>query len=377
LPGGATAVPSPVVAPPAAGTAGPSGGSGAPGAAGGVAVAALGAAPNVTFREASSVIANPEAGILTVRATQRQHAKLQEFLDQILANAKRQVLIEVTIVDVQLNNNYQQGIDFNILRTGTAGISGGILPQGLGAPALNPPSNYLTLAYTSASFLASLKLLETFGNVRVLSSPRISAINNQTAVLKVVENVVYFNISSQISQSVNVPNLQSFTATPQTVPVGVILNITPQISDNDTVLLNVKPTVSRISSFVPDPTPNLAQPNNIPQIVIREMESLIKLSSGQMAVMGGLIQDGLRDNQASIPGINRIPFVGDVFSNRTMTNEKAELVIFLRPVVIRDPSIDGDYRGYRVFLPGEDFMSQPNPGGPHRCEFPGIEGCPK
>ena len=150
----------------------------------------------MTFREASSVIANPEAGILTVRATLRQHDKLQEFLDQVLVNAKRQVLIEVTIVDVQLNNNYQQGIDFNILRTGAAGISGGILQ---GAP-VTPTASFLTLAYTSSSFLASLKLLETFGNVRVLSSPRISVINNQTALLKVVENVVYFNIASQISQ---------------------------------------------------------------------------------------------------------------------------------------------------------------------------------
>jgi general secretion pathway protein D len=351
---------------------------GAPGqpAAAGVAVAAVGAAPNVTFREAASVIANPEAGILTVRATQRQHEKLQEFLDQIIANAKRQVLIEVTIVDVQLNNNYQQGVDFNILRTGTAGISGGILPQGLGAPVLNPASNYLTLAYTSASFLASLKLLETFGNVRVLSSPRISAINNQTAVLKVVENVVYFNISSQISQGVNVPNLQSFTATPQTVPVGIILNITPQISDSDTVLINVKPTVSRINTFVTDPTPGLAVPNNIPQIVIREMESVIKLSSGQMAVMGGLIQDDLRDNQATIPGISRIPIVGDALSNRTMQNGKSELVIFLRPLVIRDPSLDGDYRGYRVFAPGDDFMSQPNPGR-RLCDFRIDPGCPR
>jgi general secretion pathway protein D len=376
LPGGAPVAPPPIVAPPAAGAAGQPGAGGAPGAAGGVAVAAMGATPNVTFREASSVIANPEAGILTVRATQRQHEKLQEFLDQILANSKRQVLIEVTIVDVQLNNNYQQGIDFNILRTGTAGISGGILPQGLGAPALNPASNYLTLAYTSASFLASLKLLETFGNVRVLSSPRISAINNQTALLKVVENVVYFNIASQISQGVNVPNLQSFTATPQTVPVGVILNITPQISGNDTVLLNVKPTVSRINTFVTDPTPGLAVPNNIPQIVIREMESVIKLSSGQMAVMGGLIQDALTDNQATIPGISRIPLVGDVLSNRTMQNVKSELVIFLRPLVIRDPSLDGDYRGYRVYAPGDDFMSQPNPGR-RLCDFRIDPGCPR
>ena len=109
----------------------------------------------LVFREASSVIANPEAGILTVRATLRQHEELQEFFDQVLVNAKRQVLLEVTIVDVQLGTNYQQGIDFNILRTGTAGFSGGIIPQGTALVA-SPTGSYLTMAYTSASFLASL-----------------------------------------------------------------------------------------------------------------------------------------------------------------------------------------------------------------------------
>jgi len=375
LPGNAPAAP---VAPaPAAGAPGPAGAGGAPGAGsppGGV--AAPGAGPNLTFREASSVIANPEAGILTVRATLRQHDKLQEFLDQVLVNAKRQVLIEVTIVDVQLGNDYQQGIDFNILRTGTAGISGGILASGQGLATVNPAGNFLTLAYTSASFLASLKLLETFGNVRVLSSPRISVINNQTALLKVVENVVYFNITSQISQSVNVGSLQSFNAVPQTVPVGVVLNITPQISDAGGVLLNVKPTVSRIRSFVQDPTPNLAVPNQIPQIVIREMESVIKLSSGQMAVMGGLIQDTLTDQQAGIPFLNRIPFLGDALSNRAIQSAKTELVIFLRPIVIRDPSLEGDYRGYRVFAPGDDFMSRPNPAK-RPCDFRIDPGCPQ
>jgi general secretion pathway protein D len=110
--------------------------------------------------------------------------------------------------------------------------------------------------------------------------------------------------------------------------------------------------------------------------VIREMESVIKLSSGQMAVMGGLIQDDLRDNQATIPGISRIPIVGDALSNRTMQNGKSELVIFLRPLVIRDPSLDGDYRGYRVFAPGDDFMSQPNPGR-RLCDFRIDPGCPR
>jgi MSHA type pilus biogenesis protein MshL len=356
-------------------------------APGGSAAPAAGA--NVSFREAASVIANPEAGVITIRATARQHERIQEFLDQVLVNAKRQVLIEATIVEVVLSNGYQQGIDWNILRTGTAGISGGFVPQGAGLIAL-PTASALSLAYTSASFVANLKLLETFGKVRVLSSPRISVVNNQTAVLKVVESVVYFQVASNTSQA-QTTSLTTFTTTAQSIDVGIVLNVTPQISDTDAVLLNIKPSVTAVTNFVDDPNPSLRNPcgnvptcnippitNKVPQVQTREMESVLRLTSGQTGVMGGLIQDRVEENIDSVPGINRIPFIGDyLFSNKVASSRKVELVIFLRPLVVRDPSIDGDYRGYRTFLPDEDFMRRPNPAGPHRCEFPGLEGCPK
>jgi general secretion pathway protein D len=375
--GGVAAAPAPAA--PAAGQPGAGAGGG-----GAIPVAS---GPNVTFREASSVITNRETGLLTIRASARQHEKIQEFLDLALVSARRQVLIEATIVEVRLNNQYQQGIDWGIFTGGWQLFGGGLFRnavQALVPPAI-PAAGALTAVPTASSFVGqynsntlrvSLQLLETFGTVRVLSSPRISALNNQTAVLKVVENVVYFTVASQVSQA-QVTALTTVTTTAQTVPVGIVLNVTPQVSENDTVLLNVKPSISRIAAFKRDPNPILTIPNEIPQIAIREMESVIKLSSGQIAVMGGLISDELQDNSDTIPGVNRIPFLGDFLSNKNIQNAKTELVIFMRPLVIRDPSVDGDYRGYRVFLPGEDFMSQPNPGKPALCEVPGIEGCPK
>jgi general secretion pathway protein D len=95
---------------------------------------------------------------------------------------------------------------------------------------------------------------------------------------------------------------------------------------------------------------------------MREMESLIKVNSGQIAVLGGLIEDSLNDIEDTVPFINSIPIIGWFFSSRNRNNAKTELVIFLRPIVVKDASLDGDFRAYRDMMPKEDFMSQPNPG---------------
>jgi general secretion pathway protein D len=336
----------------------------APPAAPGAPGTAVPVATGPTFREAASVIVNAEAGIIVVRATSRQHEKIQEFLDQVLANAKRQVLIEATIAEVLLSNQYQQGIDWTALRTRGATtfsatqITGGTLPSS------SPIPNLISLAVDSTNISGMLQLLESFGNVRVLSSPKLSVLNNQTALLRVVDNLVYFNVQS--SQTTTGPNssqvLTAVTTTAVTVPVGFVMNVTPQISADETILLNVKPSTTRLIRFVNDPNPILTIPNQIPQLRMREMESLIKVNSGQIAVLGGLIEDSLSDTEDSIPVVNSIPIIGWFFSSRNRANTKTELVVFLRPIVVKDASIDGDFRGFRDMIPKEDFMSQPNPG---------------
>ncbi len=357
-----------------------------PGAA--AAVAAAPAQPAVTFREAASVIANPESGVLTIRATSRQHQKIQAFLDQVLSNARRQVLIEATIAEVQLNNQYQQGIDWSLVRVANpnnpAAATFNIRQAISGTTTASPTGSIFTFSGSSPLFnnnlLASVRLLDSFGTVRVLSSPRLTVLNNQTAILKVVDNQVYFTIQATTTAgSVGVAPVTTFTTTPNVVAVGLIMNVTPEIGEADSVLLNVRPSISRIVGNVADPNPNLAAPcgaagaglagcgsitSNIPVIQTREMESLIKVNSGQIAVMGGLIQDNVTDLEDSVPGANQIAGIGRLFANKNKTNTKTELVVFMRPIVIRDASIEGDYRGYRTFLPDDKFMSAPNPGKP-------------
>ncbi len=315
------------------------------------------------FREAASVISNPEAGLLSIRATSRQHEKIQEFLDQVMSNVKRQVLIEATIAEVQLNNQYQRGIDWSKLRTGSAGfqfqqISGGT-PAGIN-------TNAFTFGYAAGNqnFTAALKLLESFGDVKVLSSPKISVLNNQSAVLKVVDNLVFFTIKADTTIN-QTTSLTTFTSTLNSVPVGFVMTVIPQISDSDTVVLNLRPTISRKIGDVADPNPSLAQAgvaSLVPVIQTREMDSMLRVQSGQVAVMGGLIQDQVSNTEDGIPGVNRVPNFGDLFRQRKDTVTKTELVIFLRPVVIHDASLEGDYRQYRRFLPDADYLQRPNPG---------------
>ena len=130
------------------------------------------------------------------------------------------------------------------------------------------------------------------------------------------------------------------------------------------MLLSLRPSLTRILSFVNDPNPSLVVPNRIPQLQRREMESIIKVNSGQTAVMGGLIQDEVQDTDETFPGINKVPILGSLFDQRSRTNAKSELVVFLRPLVIKDASIDGDFRAFRNMFPDEDFLNRPHPSKP-------------
>jgi len=342
--------------------------------AAGAAPAQVAAAPSATFLEAGSVIANPETGLLNIRATSRQHEKIQEFLDQVLANSRRQVLIEATVAEVRLSSQYQRGIDWQRLRSGAATV--GVPAFGTGRSGVefgqtsNPtPAGFNANQFVFGGAITSLnlnfafKLLESFGDVRVLSSPKLNVLNNQFAVLKVVDNIVYFTVTATTTAAANSPSVTTFNTIPSTVPVGLVITVVPQISDHDSISLNVRPSISRLLRFVQDPNPSLGAIGNfVPEIQTREMESVLRLESGQVAVLGGLMEDRIARNEDAIPGVRNIPGVGEIFSQRADENTKTELVIFLRATVIRDPSVDGDFRSLRSLLPQSDFFARPHPG---------------
>jgi MSHA type pilus biogenesis protein MshL len=316
-----------------------------------------------TFREAASVIMNPESGVITVRATSRQHEKIQEFVDRVVNSSRRQVMIEATIVDVRLGEGYQQGIDWSSVKSGFS-ITQAAVNTNVGN-ALKP----FTLKYESAGgIVAAVNILQSFGTVKVLSSPRLSVMNNQTALLKAVENYTYFYVQSQITPS-NVAGGQPVTATtttPQSVSVGLVMTVTPQVSENNGVILNVRPSISSITELKRDPNPNIPAdiPNLVPQIRTQEIESVMRVNSGEIAVLGGLMTDGVDWKDGRVPLLGQIPLLGELVNTRNNAAIKSELVIFLRPVIINDPSLSGDYSSFRASLPDQNFFAQPNDAQP-------------
>ncbi|MEO7344206.1 MAG: pilus (MSHA type) biogenesis protein MshL [Methylotenera sp.] len=334
---------------------------------------------------AANVIANPETGVISVRATNKQHEKVQEFLDRVLSSARRQVLIEATIVEVVLNDSFQAGIDWSRLNN-SATNSGFVFGQTLGSGAnFNSTTGQFTQGDvnafgvpTTAGFVAgylnpisrigniaaSVTLLKQFGDAKVLSSPKLMVLNNQTAILKVVDNLVYFTVQAQQSTIGGTVGgtLNSITTTPNTVPVGVVMSVTPQLSESGEVNINVRPTISRVVGRVQDPNPSLGTVQSfIPQIQVREMESILQIRSGSTAILGGLMQDEIQNNTDKVPGLSDIPGVGKVFTGRNDGNKKTELVIFLRPTAILNASLESDELAtYKQYLPSQQLKQTLN-----------------
>jgi len=315
----------------------------------------------------NEVAVNPVAGTVTVLATEQQQGLVQEYLDSVMAASQRQVLIEATIVEVTLSRAYQSGVDWGRI-AGSPGSGIEFRQQLLGTARLaNTPFTALTFGSSAQSgIFAAIKLLEQFGNTRVLSSPKVMAVNNQTALLRVVRNLVYFQVQQQTSQAANSGNLQSITTIARTVPVGLMMSLTPQINEAGNVTLTVRPTVASEVDFVLDPNPLLTIENRIPIVEVREIESVLQLASGQTAILGGLIKDEIKRDRDQVPGIGNTR-VGDAFAYRNEQAVKTELVIFLRPTVVKNPSVDSEeLRFLRAQLPRPDAFTSPATAQPPR-----------
>jgi general secretion pathway protein D len=302
----------------------------------------------------TSIIANAESSTLSIKASKKKHLEVQTFLDEVLNGAKRQVLIEASIVEVNLNDEYQAGVNWSkLVESGGSGF--GFTQSLIGTNLANAPVS--TLTYTGAnsdSLNATVKLLNQFGNAKVLSTPKLMVLNNQTALLKVVDNLIYFTIDVEEDVQENIIN-RTFTSEIHSVPVGLVMSVTPQISDVGAVTLNVRPTISRVLRFVEDPNPALAISDTtslIPEISVREMESVMQINDGDTAIIGGLMQDQHGDDTSGVPGLSKLPWVGDLFSYKDKSYTKSELIIFIRPTVITQANLNSkELEGYKKYLP--------------------------
>ena len=305
-----------------------------------------------------NVIVNRESGVIAVNTSQKKQQQVQAFIDEVMNSARRQVLIEATIAEVTLSDHYQSGVDWSVLANDpssgvnfTTNLAGANLDQ--------PPFSLLQITDTlSDSQLGiTLKALEQFGDVQVLSSPKVIALNNQTAMLKVVDNVVYFDIEVSITPATTTTaRIETYETNINTVPVGFVMSVTPFINDSDTVTMNVRPTISRVIDTINDPSPALADAgvvSAIPIIQMREIESVLKVNNGDTAIIGGLMQDVTNNQRSGVPILSNIPWLGRLFSYDNDKREKSELVIFIRPVVVKNASLNGDLREYRQYLPAD------------------------
>ncbi|MBT4860290.1 MAG: pilus (MSHA type) biogenesis protein MshL [Gammaproteobacteria bacterium] len=300
-----------------------------------------------------SVISNRESGTLSVLATAAAHDQIQEFMDKVMSSVRKQVLIEATVVEVTLNDDFQAGVDWSSLASGNGwDLAQSTLAGNLGV------APFLSATYTDSSsdrdLSASIKALDTFGDVSVMSSPKIMALNNQTSILKVVDNRVYF--TTEVEEKDGTDNNAAettFTTTIHTVPVGFVMNVTPFITSTGEVILNIKPTISRILQFIDTPNPALAAAgisNKVPEIQVREMESVLRVASGDTAVIGGLMQDTANANSTGIPGLHDVDGFGFLFGTQEQALNKTELVIFLRPRIIDNASIETELKDFKRYL---------------------------
>ncbi|MFW0777536.1 MAG: secretin N-terminal domain-containing protein [Rickettsiales bacterium] len=337
---------------------------------------------------------NRQAGTLTISGTERQHDMVKQFLRVIESNISSQVLIEAKIVEVTLNDKYQTGINWTKLGPTGFALSGDLDP----VIATNPTTSAPAITFLKDNFLGgvdlsgAVSLLSEFGTTRALSSPRLNAMNNQQAVLSFVENFVFFDVSIDVTAAVPasgtspaIPAEIEVESEQQEAPIGIVLTLQPSINkETNEVTLSVRPTLTKLVSTVADPGFEIGKAralseliasgassdvinsvrsvtSNIPQLEVRELDSILKVKSGQIMVIGGLLEDSVTNVDTGVPGVDEVPYLGNLFKGVEKTNSKKELVILIRATIV-DSAGYMDHADKSIY---KKFIQDPRP-----IEFP-------
>lgn len=299
-----------------------------------------------------TVIVAPQAGLVTVRALPNEIQAVKDFIESSQQHLRRQVIIEAKIMEVTLNDDYQQGVKWDqvlghIGNTDITFATGGNIAQNAISSLMGGTT---TIGVKNKDFSSVIELLQTQGNVQVLSSPRITAINNQKAVIKVGEDEYFVtDISSTTTTGT------STTVTPEVdlTPFfsGIALDVTPQIDENGEVVLHVHPSVTVTDEQVK--TITLNQEDVIlplAQSSVRESDTIVRARSGEIVVIGGLIETRKVDAESKTPLLGDIPLMGELFKSKSQTTQKKELVILLKPIVIGQDTWKNQLQDARALL---------------------------
>ena len=285
-------------------------------------------APGATAKTSSDgrrLIINPLAGSVFVTAPPATLALVESYVASFQASVQRQVLVEAKIVRVSLSKEFRFGIDWSLLGR-TAGVDA--------RPVASTNTFSITLGGGASLVRATLTALESQGDVAVLSSPMITALNNQMAVFDATDDEVFFAVTATpiIGPNGGIVAMNE-QATPQQISVGIVLNILAQVGADGIITMQVRPqlsTVARIDSLVTSNGTKITAP----VITRRETDTMARVRDGETIVIGGLTTTRRDRSRSGVPGLSRIPGVGGIFGSRSDTEERDELVIFLTPTII-------------------------------------------
>lgn len=289
--------------------------------------------------EKANIVVSPHAGIVVVRALPKTHDLIKNYLNRSQRSLNRQVIIEAKIIEVRLNDAFQSGIDWSKMGsvnggdTFTIGQSGQVIKQ---LSTETPLNGIFSLLYAGESFTAAIELLKSQGDTQILSSPRVSTVNNQKAIIKVGSDEFFVtDVSTTTVTGTSTATTPNVTLTP--FFSGISLDVTPQISSLGDIILHIHPIVSEVTDQ--PKTLSLGQDEFILPLAltnVRESDNIVRTKNGQVIVIGGLMQNTITEEVNSTVLLGDLPLIGNLFKQTRQYQVKSELVILLRAHLVDD-----------------------------------------